>query len=1278
MPEKGIKSIINSKKIKFIVKQNNLEVISLSNPAKSLFTKTGAHSHKFYLTDLLNLSKNGDTLNKLNRASNQKNYKVETVKLKSEISSKENYCIKFKVQLSGKEKLLECTLEELKTKSKRNKTISKKKSNYTQDTSVTSTKFQVIFDNNPSMLFISDENGKILQANNCGLKTLGYKISELKGIPVSNIYPAKEKDGVKQKIDKCLKHPGRIFSNEVQIIGKNKKLINVKETFQLLHSNGNGSELLYIYEKINNLKKADTALNYTSKKISQIVESSPNGIHIYQLNENDELIFSGFNKSANKILGIQHSELVGKKIEEAFPQLRKNRVPNLYKNIAKNGGQIENEIVNYDEHGISGSFDVYAFQLEPGKVAVSFSDVTEKNKAYKELEKSELKFKSLFDLANDSIFLMNEDIFVDCNQKTLDLFECQKEDIIGKPPYEFSPEVQPDNRSSKEKALEKITLALDGTPQRFEWQHKKLNGELFDTEVSLNRIILGEKILLQAIVRDITTRKKTEQQIAMLAHAIKSISESICITDMNGNIIFVNNSFCNTYDYTDEEVIGKHISILISSKKTDNLLNKILFATLKEGWSGELVSSKKDGNEFLTSISTSVIRNDIGDPVALITVALDISDRKNAENELRHSKQMLQLILDNIPQRIFWKDVNSVYLGCNKNFAEDAGFANPEEILGASDYEMPWKSTEADYYRLVDGEVMETGKPVFHIIEPQTHQDGTIAWLETNKVPLYDEHGRVVGILGTYEDISERKKSEEALKESEERFRSLIDNMIEAALIINWNGEITFANNSAARLVGLDKPEQSIGKTVFDFLNPDDTKRVMSSILEVKDSTSPFVDEYQIKTIRGEDRWVESLGTKISFANKQSILVTLRDITERKFAEIELRDAKEKAEEMNRVKSNFLANMSHELRTPLVGILGFAELLKDRIKEKQTMEMAERILSSANRLMDTLNLVLDLSRIEAKKVDFNIKPNRISEMVESQIQLFDAVAERKNLFLEIKVADQNLYASVDEQIFRQIINNLVNNALKYTYTGGVTVTVDSFSERSNQCVRIMVKDSGIGIPEESLGLIFQEFRQVSEGFNRHFEGTGLGLTITKNFIEMMNGEIKVKSKVGAGSTFTVLFPLLTDFEIVEDQKTNEAEKPSVSQNLLLSGVKPNLLIVDNDESSRDIIKLFLKDHCEMDFADSGEKAFRLVNDKKFDIILMDINLGKGMSGVDTTKAIKKIESYNNVPIVAITGFAMRGDKEEFIQAGCTHYLSKPFSRAKLIKLISEITSGKEA
>ncbi|MEJ2104206.1 MAG: PAS domain S-box protein, partial [Ignavibacteriaceae bacterium] len=641
---------------------------------------------------------------------------------------------------------------------------------------------------------------------------------------------------------------------------------------------------------------------------------------------------------------------------------------------------------------------------------------------------SELKYKSLFELANDAIFIMDSKRFVDCNKKTLEMFGCKKNEIIGKTPSEFSPEKQPDGMLSTKKAAGKLKNALSGIPQRFEWKHKKLNGELFDAEVSLNKIVLGKDTYLQAIVRDITYRKKAEV----------------------------------------------------------------------------------------------------------------------------------------------------------------------------------------------------------------------------------------------------------ALKESEERFSSLIDNMIEAALIIDWDGEIIFANNSAAKLVGLNDPQQGIGEKVFHFLHPDYIEKVSQAITRIKNDPTPVIDEYKIQTIESEERWIESLGNKIKYSGKEYILVTLRDVTNRKHTELQLMEAKEKAEELSKIKSNFLANMSHELRTPLVGILGFAELLKEKLKAKPNQEMADRILTSANRLMETLNLLLDLSRIEARKVDINLQPYRIAELVESQILLFEAVAERKNLYLNTQIKDHNLLALVDEQIFRQIINNLINNALKYTYTGGVKVIVDSVEENNSNFVQITVKDTGIGIPEDSIGLIFQEFRQVSEGFNRHFEGTGLGLTITKNFVEIMKGEISVTSTVGSGSSFKVVFPQVENYHEVESPKLIEVSSNLTEEKELILDFKPKVLIVENDSASIDIIRLFLKDLCVVEFTDSGEKAFQFVNESDYDLILMDINLGKGMSGTDTTKEIRKIDRYKNTPIVAITGFAMRGDREEFLKAGCTHYLSKPFSRGKITRLIQQIFSKETA
>jgi PAS domain S-box-containing protein len=1155
MPKTNKKLIKEPGKIQLIVNPKNWEVIEFSDSASRFFISSEKKGKRIFLPDLISFQNNIYSFEKLFNLEKNKLLKVNSLALGNNRKKIQNLSLKVIPITSAGKRLFECTFNEIKSKSKKS-TVKKTYADKTvlstselEELERNSKRLKTIFQNNPLMIFIVDREGIIKEVNSLGAKELGYKITELLNQPVTKVFLEDDWATVKNQIIECVKNPGKMFNWEIQKIKKNGEIIWVKENACTIESYIDSPEVLIVCDNITKIKDAEKSVIESTKRIKQIVDASPYGVHVYNLNKNGELIFTGYNTAANKILGIDHSILLNKKIEEAFPSLIQTEIPEFYRSIARNGNHIENKVVEYEDNKVKGAFDVSAIQIEPGKMATFFSDITEKRKAYEELEKSELKFKSLFELANDAIFLMDSDIFIDCNNKTLEMFECKKEEIVGKSPYEFSPEKQPDGRLSKEKALEKINSAFSGNPQRFEWKHKKKNGELFDAEVSLNRIVLGNNVALQAIVRDITQRKKAEEQISILAHSLKSIYESVCITDMEGKIIFVNNSFCETFGYKYEKIIGKHFSIIISEKNPVSIQDQILTSTLDDGWKGEISCKRNDNKVFPTYLSTSVIKNDLGIPSALIAILVD---------------------------------------------------------------------------------------------------------------------------------ITERKKSEQALKESEERFRSLIDNMIESALIVDWKGKIIFANKSAARLVGLNDPVEGIGKSVFDFLHPDFTQKVSKAIDRVKTDPTPLIDEYKIKTVTDEDIWVESLGININLSNEKYILVTLRDVTVRKNAEIQLKEAKERAEEMSRIKSIFLANISHELRTPLVGILGFAELLKEKLKLNQNIDMADRILTSANRLMETLNLLLDLSRIEARKVDINLQPYRIPELVESQISLFEAVAERKNLYLNTVISDQNILSLVDEQIFRQIINNLINNALKYTYTGGVTVTVNSIKEASKSYVQIKVKDTGIGIPEESLGLIFQEFRQVSEGFNRHFEGTGLGLTITKNFVETMDGRIAVISTVGSGSTFTILFPLLEDYTLVEEKKVIEVNLNTLEEKKLILDFKPNVLVVENDDASKDIIKLFLKDICTVNYTDSGEKAYKMINENQYDIILMDINLGKGMSGTEATKEIRKIESYKNIPIVAITGFAMRGDKEEFLKAGCTHYLAKPFSRDKMIKLIKQIFAKEEA
>ncbi|MFB3055755.1 MAG: hybrid sensor histidine kinase/response regulator, partial [Ignavibacteriaceae bacterium] len=335
-----------------------------------------------------------------------------------------------------------------------------------------------------------------------------------------------------------------------------------------------------------------------------------------------------------------------------------------------------------------------------------------------------------------------------------------------------------------------------------------------------------------------------------------------------------------------------------------------------------------------------------------------------------------------------------------------------------------------------------------------------------------------------------------------------------------------------------------------------------------------------------------------------------------------------------------------------------------------------RILYSGKRLMETLNSVLDLSRIESNQVEVYLEPVNVKNIVNTHLQLFKPVAEEKGLYLKFEFSEEEIIALLDERFLGQILNNLVNNAVKFTHDGGVIVKVDTYEEEKHKFVRINICDTGIGIPKDNIKTIFEEFRQVSEGFNRHFEGTGLGLTITKRFIDLMEGKIEVKSEIGTGSEFTVTFnalPIEESFDIIEN-KSKEDKNEDIEYNIPQAEL-PKVLMVEDDESSKDVTKVFLRGICNLKFASSGEEALIAAQKEKFDAILMDINLGKGMSGTEAAGKIKQFDEYKDTPIVAITAFAMQGDKDEFLNAGCTHYISKPFNRISISRLMKEILNN---
>ncbi|MCA0387337.1 MAG: response regulator [Bacteroidetes bacterium] len=516
----------------------------------------------------------------------------------------------------------------------------------------------------------------------------------------------------------------------------------------------------------------------------------------------------------------------------------------------------------------------------------------------------------------------------------------------------------------------------------------------------------------------------------------------------------------------------------------------------------------------------------------------------------------------------------------------------------------------------------------------------------------------------------QKREAIEAKETSEKRFRNVFEHSVDA-IGVSKDGIHIMVNPAYVKLFSYETSDEIAGIPVQDLIAPGERGKVHDYIVKrAKRENVP--SGYETLGLRKDGTSFEMDVHVSTYEMNGDIftMVILRDITESKRAAREILEAKNKAEALNRMKSNFLANMNHELRTPLNGILGYSEILISTLDDPDLVSMSQGIYDSGKRLSETLNFILDLSEAEAENLAVFAKDVNIVDLVRHSLDDFIPEIEKKNLKLDTVVHNEQLFSRVDERLLNRILYNLVDNAIKFTERGNVGIEIGKEEIEGKGWVYLKVKDSGIGIEKSNFDLIWEEFRQVSEGKSRYYQGTGLGLTITKRTVELMDGVISVESEVGEGSVFTVKFP-----ETPPDADREEEIAPGVTTetpNRVFSGKqgqRPVALYVEDDPINLDVMGLFLRKICDVEMAETGEKAIEMIKSKKYDIFLLDINLGTGMNGMDVVKEIKKLPEYQGVPVVAVTAYAMGNDKADFLRGGCTHYLSKPYRKAEVVEIV---------
>lgn len=526
----------------------------------------------------------------------------------------------------------------------------------------------------------------------------------------------------------------------------------------------------------------------------------------------------------------------------------------------------------------------------------------------------------------------------------------------------------------------------------------------------------------------------------------------------------------------------------------------------------------------------------------------EIAERTRIADELRQSRGMLQLVIDSIPQYVFWKDRNLAYLGCNANFLAAAGLEDRQQIIGKTDHDMPWAETEADGYRADDRRVMEADRPAYNIQETQVTASGELLHVETNKVPLHDTEGRVIGILGTYQDVTAKRQ-----------------------------------------------------------------------------------------------------------------------------AQIELLAAKEAAEEASRAKSEFLSRMSHELRTPLNAILGFSQLLQadgaGRLTETD-LESITEIRQAGEHLLELISEILDLSRIEVGKLQLNLEDVQLARIVRDSLILVQGLAnERQVTIAPGSCESATAVVHADALRLRQVLLNLLSNAVKYNRRGGEVQLVCADGE--DGWLRIQVSDTGHGIPAESMHRVFRPFDRL-DADQRAIDGTGIGLVITKELVELMGGEIGVHSEPGSGSTFWFTLPRASG------QSTTTAATPAtpVSAEAVPDASdawparQPTVLYVEDNAANYRLVERALtrRPGTRLLWAKDADQGIAMASAERPDLVLMDIQL-PGMSGSQALVQLREKPATAGIPVIAVSAIAMPADIRASLDLGFDDYVTKPVDIQQLYRLL---------
>ncbi len=767
--------------------------------------------------------------------------------------------------------------------------------------------------------------------------------------------------------------------------------------------------------------------------------------------------------------------------------------------------------------------------------------------------------------------------------------------------------------------------------------------------------------------RDVTERYQADSELRKLSRAIEASPVSVVITDTKGTIQYVNPKFSELTGYTAEEAIGQNPRILQSGTHTPDFY-KEMWLTIVAGnvWHGEFCNCKKNGELYWESAAIAPVKDKQGNITHYVAVKEDITERREMEIALRKNEERLLEAA---------KISNLGYFELNFRTMTFTFDNLLWDLLGTSIEEEGGETIQADRYlerfchpedRAIIEQHIQRALSTKEAIEDEleyrvNRKDGIIRNAYVRYRIELDEAGTPKKGYGFHHDITERKQSQE-------EYQLILQTALDGYWLADTQGRFLEVNESYCQLIGYTRDEL-LTMRISELEAKEDPDEVAKQINKV---IKQGYDRFETRHIRKDGVVIDvEISAQYTDLRGGVLIVFLRDITQRKKTEMEVMAAKETAEVASQIKSAFLANMSHEIRTPLNAVIGFLELvLEDPSLNDQHWKHLATAQRSAGSLLGVINDILDISKLETGKLTIEQHPFSVSQLMHEIQSTMIITAHEKGLDLQLDIQPSVSGAFIGDPLrLRQILMNLVSNAIKFTKEGGVFVRVMSVEEKNQ--LHFMVEDTGMGIPADRLSQIFEAFAQADTSTTRQYGGTGLGTTIARELVELMGGRIWAESEEGKGSTFHFTIKLTPTDQIRDDDGLfivpGKEVLPSVR-----SGFR--ILLVEDVEANVDLAKIRLEQQGhKVTVAWNGIEAVEAFEQGEFDVILMDIQMPR-MGGPEATERIRAIEgsTARHVPIIAMTAAVMREETEKYLEGGMDAVVAKPINFGKLFRAMETL------